>query len=174
MTDSIYTIGKEKSVQIGMAVYEKGNRKVPAKRINIISLKMVREGSILYDSRKVESPSDAAKLGMKFIDDSDREQVIICCLDTKNQPTSISIVSIGSLNSSIVHPRETFKTAILSNAASVIVFHNHPSGDPTPSNEDVNITHRLKECGEIIGIELIDHIIIGNGNFVSMKDKGIL
>ena len=96
-------------------------------------------------------------------------------MDTKNQPVSINVVSVGSLNSSIVHPREVFKVAILSNAASIIIFHNHPSGDPTPSREDVNVTNRLKEAGKLIGIDLIDHIIIGSENsYCSLKEEGIL
>ncbi|WP_281064371.1 JAB domain-containing protein [Clostridium muellerianum] len=158
-----------------MTVCENTNNKVPSKRVNIVSIKMVREGSILYDVRKIGSPSDAVDLGRRFLEEADREQLIVCCLDTKNQPLSVNVASIGSLNSSIVHPREVFKIAILSNAASIIIFHNHPSGDVSPSSEDVNITERLKEAGKIIGIEIIDHIIIGaEGRFCSLKEKGIL
>ncbi|MPN37272.1 hypothetical protein SDC9_184788 [bioreactor metagenome] len=146
----------------------------PAKRINIVSIKMVREASILYGVRKINSPADAVDLGKKFLEDSDREQLVVCCLDTKNQPLALNVVSVGSINSSIAHPREVFKASILSNAASIIIFHNHPSGDPTPSNEDINITNRLKESGKIIGIDLIDHIIIGDDSFCSLKEKGIL
>ena len=147
----------------------------PAKRINIVTIKMVKEGSILYDVRQISTPSDAAGLGRKFLEDSDREQVIVCCLDTKNHPVSLNVVSIGCLNSSLIHPREIFKTAILSNAAGIILFHNHPSGDPEPSQEDINITTRIKEAGKIMGIELLDHIIIGSeGAFCSLKGKGLL
>lgn len=94
------------------------------------------------------------------------------CLDTKNQPTNISTVHIGSLNATIVHPREVMKTAILSNSASIICCHPHPSGDPTPSPEDVEVTERLAEVGKIIGIELLDHIIMGDSTFISLKEKG--
>ena len=175
MSKSIYCIGENIEKQLEMAVCEKVEGKVPAKRINIVSIKMVREGSILYNVRKIASPSDAAELGRRFLEEADREELIVCCLDTKNQPLSINVVSIGSLNSSIVHPREVFKVAILSNAASIIVLHNHPSGDVSESNEDVNITNRLKEAGKIIGIDLIDHIIIGlDGKYCSLKEKGIL
>ena len=111
----------------------------PAKRINIVSIKMVREASVLYDIRKIDSPKDGAELGKRFLEDLDREQLIVCCLDTKNQLTAINIVSVGSLNTSIVHPREVFKPAILSNSASIILFHNHPSGDPESSKEDISI-----------------------------------
>lgn len=145
------------------------------KRVDIVSIKMVKEKSIKYEKRKITSPSDAEILCRNFLDDSDREKLIAISLDTKNQPTNINVVSIGSLNSSIVHPREVFKLAILSNANSIIISHNHPSGDPTPSREDINITKRLKECGELIVINLIDHIIIGDeGSFTSLKEKGII
>jgi len=172
MSKSIYCVGKIIGNQRDMIVAENNNS--PAKRINIVSIKMVREATMLYNVRKISSPTDAAELGKRFLEDSDREQLLVCCLDTKNQPLALNVVSVGSLNLSIVHPREVFKPAILSNAASIIIFHNHPSGDPTPSKEDSNITNRLKESGKIIGIELIDHIIIGNQSFCSLKEKGIL
>ncbi|MDD3305897.1 MAG: JAB domain-containing protein [Acetobacterium sp.] len=150
-------------------------KEASAKRINVISLKIVKEGSILYDVRRLSTPSEAAGLGKRFLEDLDREQVLVCCLDNKNQPVSINVVSVGTLNSSLVHPREVFKTAILSNAASIILFHNHPSGDPEPSQEDINITTRIKDAGEILGIELLDHIIIGSEkSFYSMKERNII
>lgn len=145
-----------------------------SKRVNIISIKMVKEGSILYSNRKIGSPSDAAELLKPFLQDSDREMLVVCCLDTKNQPTLINIVSIGTLNSSLVHPREVFKAAVLGNAASVIIAHNHPSGDPSPSSEDISITTRIKESGKILGIDVIDHIVIGFNNYVSLKERGLL
>lgn len=150
------------------------DKKEPAKRINVVSIKMVKESSILYDIRKIQAPKDAVELGKRFIEESDREQLLVCCLDTKNQPTTINVVSVGNLNNSLVHPREMFKPAILSNSASIILFHNHPSGDPTPSKEDTNITERLKECGNILGIKLIDHIIIGDNSYYSLKEKEII
>lgn len=86
----------------------------------------------------------------------------------------MEVVIIGTVNSSLIHPREVFKTSILSNASSVIIFHNHPSGDPTPSNEDKNITRRLKEAGQILGIDVLDHIIVADDKFCSLKEKGII
>lgn len=147
---------------------------VPRKRIGIVSIKMVREKNILFDIRIIKSPKDAEKLGRMFLENADREKFMICCLNTKNEPTVINIVSVGSINKSIVHPREVFKTAILSNAASIVMFHNHPSGDIEPSNEDVDITNRLKKCGDIIGINVMDHIIIGDNQYCSFKEKGLL
>ncbi len=97
------------------------------------------------------------------IEGLDREQFIIACLNTKNEPTDISVVAVGSLNKATVHPREVFKTAILSNAASIIAFHNHPSGETPPSQQDIQLTNRLYEAGELLGIKLLDHLIIGDG-----------
>ncbi|EEH99604.2 MAG: DNA repair protein RadC [Clostridium sp.] len=144
------------------------------KRVDIVSIKMVKESSFLYENRRVNSSVDAIELFKRFLNESDREQFLVCCMDIKNQPTSINVVSIGTLNSSLVHPREVFKVAILANSASIIVAHNHPSGDPTPSEEDINITIRLKEAGKIIGIDILDHVIIGENKHISFKEKGIL
>lgn len=152
----------------------KRNNILNRKRVDIVSIKMVKESSFLYENRKITSPKEAVSLLRKFLDESDREQFIVCCMDTKNQPTSINVVSIGTLSSSLVHPREVFKSAILGNSASIIVAHNHPSGDPSPSKEDIDITERLKEAGKIIGINILDHIIIGNDRHISLKEKGVI
>ena len=146
--------------------------KIPAKRVGIVSLKLVKESSVLYETRTVSNSYDAYKLIKNFLIDSDREKFVVACLDTKNQPVNISVVSIGSVNSAIVHPREVFKVAMLSNASKIICFHNHPSGNLKCSKEDENITNRLKECGEILGIELVDHIIVGdNDKYFSFKEN---
>ncbi len=145
-----------------------------AKRINIVSIKMVKESSFLYQTRTISSPKDAYEMIRDQLKDLDREQFIIACLNTKNEPTNISVVAVGSLNKAIVHPREVFKTAILSNAANVIAFHNHPSGDTEPSQQDIQLTNRLYEAGELLGIKLLDHLIIGDGTFTSLKEKGYL
>lgn len=150
------------------------NRNKASKRVSWVSIKMVREKSVLYKNRSINSPQDAVTLVRDTLEVADKEKLIVCSLDTKNQPTSLEIVSVGSLNSSLVHPREVFKASILSNSNALIVFHNHPSGDTNPSKEDVNITKRLKECGQILGIELLDHIIIGDGKFCSLKERGII
>ncbi|MFJ5766921.1 RadC family protein [Lysinibacillus sp. NPDC093210] len=143
-----------------------------AKRVNIVTVKLVKESSMLYKQRRVRSPQDSYELFREYLGEVDREHFVVVCLDTKNQPTNISMVHIGSLNASIVHPREVMKTAILSNSCSVLVCHSHPSGDPTPSPEDIDTTQRLYEAGQIWGIELLDHIIIGDGKFISLKEKG--
>ncbi|HFR4142336.1 TPA: RadC family protein [Bacillus cereus] len=143
-----------------------------AKRVDIVKLKMVKESSLLYKERRVKSPEDASLLFRQFLDGADREYFIVLCLDIKNQPTAINVCHIGSLNSSIVHPREVLKPAIISNAASIIVAHNHPSNDPTPSSEDLEVTKRLIEAGKVVGIDVLDHLIVCEGSFISLKEKG--
>jgi DNA repair protein RadC len=94
-------------------------------------------------------------------------------LDSKNQVLRIATVSVGSLNESIVHPRELYREAIRHSAAAVIVVHNHPSGDPTPSAEDIEVTVRLRDAGRVVGIDLLDHLVIGDGRWVSLKERGL-
>lgn len=106
---------------------------------------------------------------------AETKEVFICLhLDGKNRIICMDLVSIGSLNQSIVHPREVFKTACLSNAAAIILIHQHPTGDPSPSSEDIAITRRLKEAGEIMGIKVLDHIIVGEGKYQSFVERGLL
>lgn len=145
-----------------------------AKRIDIVSLKMIKESSVLYANRRISKPNEIVDLLKVFLEDCDREKLIVCCLNTKNEPTSISVVSVGSLNTSIVHPREVFKTAVMSNSASIILAHNHPSYDLTPSKEDINITERIKQGGNILGIKLLDHLILGDGKYLSLLEKGYI
>lgn len=146
----------------------------PSKRVDIVSVKLVKESSMLYKNRRIRSPQDCYELFKEFLGEVDREYFVVMCLDVKNQPTNISVAHIGSLNASLVHPREVMKTAVLSNAASLICCHPHPSGDPTPSQEDIDVTKRLVEVGEIMGIELLDHLILGDETFTSLKDKGYI
>jgi len=150
-------------------------KKIQSKRVNIVSIKLVRENSILYEPRRISSPIDAVNLCRRFLEDLDKEECIVITLDTRHQPTSVSTFSRGSLNASIVHPREVFKTAILSNSNGIIVAHNHPSGYPKPSSEDIAVTKRLIEAGEIVGIKVLDHIIIGSeGKYTSLKEENII
>ena len=98
----------------------------------------------------------------------------VLILNTKNKIVAVHEISRGSLNSSIAHPREVFKPAILHNAAAIICFHNHPSGDPEPSKEDVELSNRLVEAGKILGIEVFDHIVVGDEGYVSLKERGVM
>jgi DNA repair protein RadC len=109
-----------------------------------------------------------------FLANETKEHFLAIHLSSKNTIQCIEIVSTGSLNAAVVHSREVFKSALLSSAAALIVLHNHPSGDPTPSREDLELTGRLKEAGELLGIRVLDHIIIGNGSYVSLADRGLL
>lgn len=120
----------------------------------------------------VRSPQDVASLMMEDLRYHTQEHFVCLYLNTKNQVLGRETVFIGSLNSSIVHPREVFKEAIRRSSASVICLHNHPSGDPSPSREDIEVTRRLLEAGKILGIDLLDHVVIGDGRFYSLKEKG--
>ncbi|MCL5781660.1 hypothetical protein P378_13535 [Desulforamulus profundi] len=122
----------------------------------------------------IRCPEDVCALVMEDLRDRDREYFQALLLNTKNQVLARETISIGTLNSSMVHPRELFKIAIRRSAASVILVHNHPSGDPTPSREDISLTKRLVEAGEIIGIDVLDHIVIGDNRFTSLKSKGLI
>lgn len=123
---------------------------------------------------KITKPSDVADLVLDELRMLQQEVLIVVTLDTKNKVISKKEVFKGGLNSSLIHPREIFKEAVKESAASIIICHNHPSGDPTPSNDDINITIRLKECGKMMGIELLDHLIIGDNRFISLKEKDVL
>ena len=147
-----------------------------SKRVDIVNFKIVsliKEGSIKYRERVINSPQKCADFIREYINDSDREMFVVMALDVKNQPTAIHTVSIGSLNASIVHPREVFKFAIFSNASAIIIAHNHPSGNSCPSEDDKMVTERLKEVGQILGINVLDHIIIGDG-YYSFKEMELI
>ena len=126
------------------------------------------------DRPTINTPQDAANLVMSDLRYLKKETLKSILVDTKARVIAVKTVSIGDLTSSIVHPREVFKDAVLASAASIIVAHNHPSGDPTPSADDVSITKRLISAGEILGIELLDHLVVGDGNFVSLKERGLI
>jgi DNA repair protein RadC len=121
----------------------------------------------------IRGPAEVAGLFMDEMKHYDREHFKAAFLNTKNQVLRIVTVSIGSLNASIVHPREILKPAISASAASIILVHNHPTGDPAPSREDVEFTRRFAKCGELIGIQLLDHLIIGSGRYQSLKEAGV-
>lgn len=123
---------------------------------------------------KITSPKDVANLLINEMNTLNQEVLKLILLNTKNIIIGVKDLFKGSLNTSIVHPREIFSEAVKKGSANIIICHNHPSGDPTPSKEDINLTIRLKQCGELMGIELLDHIIIGNNKYISLKEKGIL
>lgn len=155
---SVRGIGLAKACQL-LAVFEL------AKRVE----KIKKE----EDKPQITTPEEAvAVIGDRFENDK-REHFIALLLDNRNRLIKLEEISVGSLDESIVHPREAFKKAVTASATSVVFAHNHPSGDVTPSDEDIEITKRLEEAGEIMGIRVSDHIIIGNGAFTSMKRQGL-
>ena len=126
-------------------------------------------------SSTVHTPEDVVSLCWPQMRGADRELFWALALNTKNRLLRIIQVSVGSLNASIVHPRELFKGAIKLSAASVIVVHNHPSGDPTPSGADIQLTRRLMKAGDVLGIDVLDHVVIGNGGeHTSLRESGLM
>ncbi|MFS0775798.1 DNA repair protein RadC [Neobacillus sp. 3P2-tot-E-2] len=151
-------IGQAKAIQI-LAAVEIGRR--------ITNLNYT-------DRYVIRSPEDGANYVMNDMRFLSQEHFVCLYLNTKNQVLHKQTIFIGSLNASIVHPREVFREALKRSAASIICLHNHPSGDPAPSREDIEVTKRLVECGKMIGIDVLDHLIIGENKFVSLKEKGYL
>ena len=147
---------------------------VPAKRVDIVSVRLVKEASLMYKRRYVGSPDHAYEIFKDFLEDLDREIFVVLTLDTKNRPLAVNVAHIGNLNSSIVSPACVLRVAILSSAHSIMVAHNHPSGDTTPSEADISVTKRLEEAAELMGIQLLDHLIIGDGEFESLREKGVI
>ena len=136
-------------------------------------LKVVREKREGYGSlAQFRNSRDIYEAFRERFEKADREEFLVLLLDGKNKLLGFNVVSVGSLTSSLVHPREVFKVAILGNAASIILLHNHPAGDPIPSGEDLSITKRLCEVGEIMGIQVLDHIVIGDGRYISFLEDG--
>lgn len=122
----------------------------------------------------VNSPQDAAQLVLRELSLADKEHFMIIMLNTKHRVIAKKTISIGHLHASLVHPREMFKEAIRRSSAAVILVHNHPSGDLTPSKDDISTTERLREVGELLGIDVLDHIIIGNNRYLSFREQGLL
>ncbi len=149
----------------------------PAKACQIKAALELARRTTVYSGQQhpvIKTPDDAAALVMEEMKHFDREHFRAILLNTKNRVIGTDRVSVGTLNSSVVHPRELFRNAIKRGAASIILLHNHPSGDPTPSREDKDITRRVMEAGNIIGIEVLDHIIIGDNRFISLKAHGLI
>ncbi len=153
-------IGIAKATQL-KAVFELGKRQELERETN-------------YESYDIRDPQGVVRAVRGTIKDKAKEHFKLILLNTRNKIIGLSTVSIGTLNASLVHPREVFKDAIRHSASSVVVAHNHPSGNPEPSEEDIKITRRLVESGKILGIEVLDHIIIGKDAFISLKTKGLL
>lgn len=150
----------------------------PAAAARVLAcLEMSRRASAWKSGRRptVNTPEDVVELCALQLRGLDREHFWALALNTKNQLLRLTEVSVGSLNASIVHPRELYKVAVTVSAASLVVVHNHPSGDPSPSSADVQLTRRLQKAGDVLGIELLDHVVIGDGGeHSSLRDLGLM
>lgn len=147
----------------------------PKKRIQVVETHLIRKTSILYERRTICSPSMAAELGRQLFDSYDKEYLYAVYFSTKCEPIAIELMSIGTLDSTIISPKDILKTALLCSAYGFIIYHNHPSGgDITPSKEDLCATKRLKEASTLMGIKMVDHIIISDIGYVSLKERDIL
>jgi DNA repair protein RadC len=154
---------------------EKNMDKEHLTKIDIVKIQMVKDGTLDYGKKAIRGPQDLAELGHKFIKNADREIFLLVSLNSRNHINCIHVVSIGTINTALVAPREVMKIAILSSAAGIACIHNHPSGDPDPSNDDIQITNRIAECAKLFGIGLIDHVIISDdGKYESFMEKGLI
>ncbi|MFD1904592.1 DNA repair protein RadC [Paenibacillus rhizoplanae] len=146
----------------------------PAKAVQLkagIELGRRMANSRLTEPVIIRSPQDAAEILTEQLRYLQKEHFICLFLNTKNHVIAQETLSMGSLNASIVHPREVFRAAMKCSSAAIICAHNHPSGDPTPSPEDISLTSRLMQAGEIVGIDVLDHLVIGDSSYVSLKEK---
>ena len=143
--------------------------------IPLYTCSLVRDASARAEDRLAEDPKSAAKIVRTIIGDADREHLVMLALDARRRVIGAQIVSVGTATASLVHPREVFKPALLLNAAAVIVAHNHPSGDCSPSPEDRDVTRRLVRAGETLGVPVVDHIIVGeDGSLYSFREAGLI
>jgi len=150
-----FGVGTAKACEI-VACFELGRRMLKGKKTNLIL-----------------TPKDVWD-NLKDIRNNKKEHFVVFYLDTRQQEIKREIISVGILNASLIHPREVFEPAIRHNAAQILVAHNHPSGDPTPSDDDVVVTKRLCEAGKILGIEVVDHVVVSENSFVSLKCESLL
>lgn len=152
-------IGKDKAATL-MAAFELSRR--------------IQSQSKWFSEKRVTSPKDVADIFIPLLRDELKEKFLLVCLNSANKIITYEIISVGNLNSSVVHPREVFKAAIGHNSASIILLHNHPSGNPEPSNEDITITKKIVESGIILDIPVFDHIIIAGNIYTSFVEKRLI
>jgi len=152
-------IGEDKAISL-LAAFEIGRRMQSQTKWSI--------------DKKITSPKDIAEFFVPILRDELKEKFLVVCLNSANKVTKFEAISVGSLNSSVVHPREIFKFAIENSSASIILIHNHPSGNLEPSSEDIAITKKLVEAGKILNIEVLDHIIVGGNSFTSLVERRLM
>lgn len=150
--------------------------RVKRSRVPLYRIVLDRTGSIAKDGSAVVDCADvAAKLFRQFLGDVPEEHFVLAVLDSRRRVIGVSEVSVGTLSASLVHPREVFRAAILLNGAAVVVCHNHPSGDSSPSSEDRDVTRRLQRAGELLGIPVADHVVLGEGgSYYSFRERGLM
>lgn len=136
------------------------------------SIKLVRETTAQYNNNNIKNITDIIKLvdNIEDIKNNDVENAYIICLNNKNVPVNYSLIAKGTINASMIDPKTIFKTILLSNASAFIMIHNHPSGDPTPSKQDYEITNILEKASKLLDIKFLDHIVIGNDNYISCME----
>lgn len=141
-------------------------------KIHKTSIRLVREEATSYNKNNIKNVTDVVKLidNIEDIKNLDVENIFIICLDNKSIPVNYSLIAKGTINSSLIDPKTIFKTILLSNASAFIMVHNHPSGDPTPSKEDYKIANILKQASNLLDIKFLDHIVIGNDNYISCME----
>jgi DNA repair protein RadC len=155
----IFGIGNDKAAAL-LAAFELSRR--------------IQSQSKWFSDKKISSPGEIADIFIPILMDELKERFIVVCLNSANKIIKYEVISVGNLNSSIVHPREVFKVAIENNSASIILIHNHPSGNPDPSNEDISITKKMVETGTIMSIPVFDHIIIAGKSFTSFVERRLI
>lgn len=144
------------------------------KSVQVVSLKMVREGSIPWEGNTISTPDLAYRFLRDVLADEDREHFVVVAMNRKNRPVGFHTVAIGALDHSTIVGREVYKAVLLMNAACVVFAHNHPSGDTTPSPEDVALTKALKDMGQLLGVDVMDHLVIGEHGYASLRERGLM
>lgn len=143
--------------------------------VPLFTTRLVRERTFDFATRdQLRSPADAAAVLGEYFRDRDREEFVVCFLDTANTITGLHVASVGGLAAAIVEPRQVFKAAVLANAAAILLAHNHPSGNPEPSHEDVAVTKQLVEAGKVMGIPVHDHLILAGSGYTSLAERGLV
>ena len=173
---SLFASAATRRPSASQAVPDAADHRPRPYRVPVYRVTLVREAAITAPVPRLRSAQQAAELLRQYLGAVDREHFVVILLDRKNAPIGLNTVSIGSLTASVVHMREVFKPAIVANAAALICGHNHPSGDPAPSQEDRAVTQRLVDTGKLLGITVLDHIILGDGTtaYFSFADQGLL
>lgn len=130
--------------------------------------------AVMADARRVESPADAVDLLAPLLAERTQEAVVVLSLGARHQPLQLRTVALGAINAASVHPREVFRGAVRVGAAALVLAHNHPSGDPEPSEDDIRLTRRMARCGQTLGIEVLDHVVVAGKRWVSLRERRIL